>query len=53
MCVQQAENNAYKNSDTQILYYDVKLPVIPSVDASKSGLDAVLLQEDKPVAYVS
>lgn len=34
-------------------YYDVKLPVTLSVDASKSGLGAVLLQEDKAVAYAS
>jgi len=34
-------------------YYDVRLPVTLSVDASKSGLGAVLLQEDKPAAYAS
>jgi hypothetical protein len=34
-------------------YYDVKLPVTLSVDASKSGLGAVLLQELGPVAYAS
>lgn len=34
-------------------YYDVNLPVTLSVDASKNGLGAVLLQEDKPVAYAS
>ncbi|KAL4008088.1 hypothetical protein ACER0C_001940 [Sarotherodon galilaeus] len=34
-------------------YYDVQLPVTLSVDALKSGLGAVLLQEGKPVAYAS
>ncbi|RXN21598.1 Transposon Ty3-I Gag-Pol [Labeo rohita] len=32
-------------------YYDINLPVTLSVDASKDGLGAVLLQEDKPIAY--
>lgn len=34
-------------------YYDINLPVTLSVDASKEGLGAVLLQKDKPVAYAS
>ncbi|PIK38375.1 hypothetical protein BSL78_24788 [Apostichopus japonicus] len=34
-------------------YYDVSKPVTLSVDASQSGLGAVLLQDDKPVAYAS
>lgn len=33
-------------------YYDVKLPVTLSVDASKSGLGTVLLQEDKLMHHV-
>ena len=34
-------------------YYDVNKPVVLSVDASKSGLGAVLLQNGLPVAYAS
>ncbi len=34
-------------------YYDVNLPVTLSVYTSKNGLGAVLLQEDKPIAYTS
>ncbi|PIK48181.1 hypothetical protein BSL78_14973 [Apostichopus japonicus] len=34
-------------------YFDTNKPVTLSVDASKSGVGAVLLQENKPVAYAS
>ena len=34
-------------------YYDVTKPVKLSVDASQSGLGAVLLQDNQPVAYAS
>ena len=36
-----------------LAYYDVDKPVRMQVDASRSGVGAVLLQDDKPVAYVS
>ncbi|XP_036345642.1 uncharacterized protein LOC118754876, partial [Rhagoletis pomonella] len=34
-------------------YYDVQKPVVLSIDASKNGLGAVLLQNSLPVAYAS
>ena len=34
-------------------YYDVTKPVKLSVDASQSGLGAILLQDNQPVAYAS
>ena len=34
-------------------FYDVSKPVVISVDASKSTIGAVLLQEGRPVAYAS
>ena len=34
-------------------YYDVKKPVMIQVDASRSGIGAVLLQDGKPVPYAS
>ncbi|CAC5387608.1 unnamed protein product [Mytilus coruscus] len=34
-------------------YYDPKQPLTLNVDASSKGLDAVLLQNDKPIAYAS
>ena len=36
-----------------LAYYDVKKPVKVTCDASKCGLGAALLQDDKPVAFVS
>ena len=36
-----------------LAYYDVKKPVTVTCDASKYGLGAALLQEDKPVAFAS
>ena len=36
-----------------LAYYDVDKPVRMQVDASRSGVGAVLLQDDKPVAYAS
>ena len=34
-------------------YYDVQKPVKIQVDASKSGIGAVLLQDNRPSAYAS
>ena len=36
-----------------LAYYHVQKPVKIQVDASKSGIGAVLLQEDRPIAYTS
>lgn len=36
-----------------LAYFDVSKPVTVSCDASKSGLGAVILQNDKPIAYAS
>lgn len=40
-------------SQPVLVFFDVKKPVTISCDASKSGLGAVLLQEERPVAYAS
>ena len=36
-----------------LAFYDVTKPVVITCDASKSGLGAALLQENKPIAYAS
>ena len=36
-----------------LAYFDINKPIILSVDASKDGLGAVILQEGKPIAYGS
>ena len=40
-------------SKAVLSYYDVNKPVKLSVDASQSGLGAVLIQDNQPVAYAS
>ena len=44
-----------QNLSTQpvLAFYNVEKPVLISCDASQSGLGAVLLQDDHPVAYAS
>ncbi len=36
-----------------LAYFDVKKPVMITCDASQSGLGALLLQDNKPIAYAS
>ena len=40
-------------SEPVLRFYDINLPTILQVDASKGGLGACLLQNDQPVAYAS
>ena len=40
-------------SEKLLQYYDSRKPIVTQTDASTAGLGAVLLQEDKPVAYAS
>ena len=53
------QRNAYETlklmltSDKLLQYYDSRKPVVIQTDASTAGLGAVLMQEDKPVAYAS
>ena len=40
-------------SEKLLQYYDYRKPLVIQTDASTAGLGAVLLQEEKPVAYAS
>ncbi|KAL5479802.1 hypothetical protein EMCRGX_G023380 [Ephydatia muelleri] len=48
-----AFENVKKLLSTALVFYDVKQPVTVSCDASQTGLGAVLLQQERPVAYIS
>jgi hypothetical protein len=41
------------STESVLQYYDCKLPLILSVDASKDGLGAVFLQNNLPIIYAS
>ena len=41
------------STEPVLAFYNVEKPVLISCDASQSGLGAVLLQDDQPVAYAS
>ena len=49
--IQQFENSI--TTTPTLKYYNVKDEVIIQCDASKYGLGAVLLQQNRPVAYAS
>ena len=40
------------STEPVLAFYNVKKPVLITCDASQAGLGAVLLQEDKPIAYM-
>ena len=40
-------------SQPVLSFFDLAKPIILQVDASKHGLEAALLQEDKPIAFTS
>ena len=40
-------------SEKLLQYYDSRKPIVIQTDATTAGLGAVLLQDDKPVAYAS
>jgi hypothetical protein len=58
-CWLEQHQNAFQqlkdalSSPPTLQYYDVKKPAVLTCDASKSGLGAALIQNNKPVAYAS
>ena len=55
----QAQEDAFRKikavatSEQSLAYYDVKKPSVLQCDASTQGLGASLMEDGKPVAYVS
>ena len=58
-CWTKIHNESFQNikklltSNKCLAYYDVTKPVVLQVDACNTGLGAVLLQDERPVAYAS
>ena len=50
---QELKNILTKEGGPVLKYFDVTKPITTSCDASPTGLGAVLLQEESPVAYTS
>ena len=49
---QHAKNYILDNTNT-LCYYDPDLPLSLEMDASQSGIGAVLLQEGQPISFMS
>ena len=58
-CWSSLESNAVRaikcelTSDQALKYYDVTQPITVTIDASRKGLGAAILQHDRVISYVS